>query len=83
MSTFPRLNEDEDSYQLRQWAENFSKSLVATPIGVTERFRPPGGGVGLPPRCGLILPGDVGGLSNRLTEVGLVGGDREVAEGRS
>lgn len=74
-----------DTHHKRQWSENFSRSFLATPSGVVERFRADGGGVGRMFRGVLALPGyeaDVGDVKRDL--IGLVGGDdTEVAEGKS
>lgn len=69
----------------RQFSANFSSSLGPTPIGVSDRLRAEGEGIGLPFLAVLDLPvneGVVGEACSNL-DLGLVGGVNEAAEGRS
>lgn len=73
-------------YQARQCSAKISRSLEATPLdGVADLFRWLGGGVGLPFLVPLERPEKEGevGESTRAPDLGLVGGDIDVVEGRS
>lgn len=69
----------------RQFSANFSSSLGPTPIGVSDRLRVEGEGIGLPFLAVLDLPvnEDAVGESWSNFDLGLVGGVMEAAEGRS
>ena len=74
-----------ESYQDRQYSANCSSSFGVTPSGVADLLRRLGGGVGLPFLTPRERPENEGepGETIRLVDLGLVGGDIEVAEGRS
>lgn len=75
-----------EKYHNRQWSANFSRSLLATPNGVVERFRAEGGSVDRAFLGVLDLPENDAedGDTNPDLIPGLVaGGDTDVAEGRS
>jgi hypothetical protein len=69
----------------RQLSANFSSSLGPTPIGVSDRLRVEGDGIGLPFLAILDLPVNEGvvGESRSNFDLGLVGGVIEAVEGRS